>query len=336
MANYKELDGFRVQTLATDPDNPSWVGSIFYNSTEGVFKTVKPGGVTAGTWASGGSLNTARRASAGVGTQNAAVVITGVTAAAPLTGGNDVELYNGTSWSTNPNNAPNLGFWGAAVGTQTATLFVYGVNPLGSPTGESNISSTFNGTSFSPITGYNTARYAQVGFGTQTAGLIASGKSLPSENAQTELWNGTSWTEVNDVNTARYAAASSNTSPQTDGIICGGTPAPTASSVESWNGTSWTETTELNTPRDSAAGFGTSSSSLITTGGGPAPLKANTEFWNGTTWTELADLATARNSLSGGGTTTTGLVFGGSTTVDVANTEEWTAPDVVINTLTTS
>jgi hypothetical protein len=45
MANYKELEGFGVQTLATDPDTPGWVGSIFYNSTEGVFKVVKPGGV---------------------------------------------------------------------------------------------------------------------------------------------------------------------------------------------------------------------------------------------------------------------------------------------------
>jgi len=333
MANYKELEGFSVQTLATDPDSPGWVGSIFYNSTSGTFKTVKPGGIAVATWASAADMNTARRALAGVGTQNAAVAITGVTAPAPLTGDNNVELYNGTSWSTNPNNAPNIGYWGVAVGTQTATLFVYGVNPAGGS--GSNISSTFNGTSFSPITGYNTARYAQVGFGTQTAGLIATGQAPPGPKAQTELWNGTSWTEVNDTNTGRYAAASSNTSPQTDGIIFGGTPTG-SDAVESWNGTSWTETTELNTPRDSAAGFGTSSSSSITTGGGPAPLKANTEFWNGTSWTEVADLATARNSLSGGGTTTTGLVFGGSTTVDVANTEEWTVPDLVINTLTTS
>jgi hypothetical protein len=45
MANYKELEGFGVQTLATDPDSAGWVGSIFYNSTSGTFKTVKPGGV---------------------------------------------------------------------------------------------------------------------------------------------------------------------------------------------------------------------------------------------------------------------------------------------------
>jgi hypothetical protein len=56
MANYKELEGFGVQTLATDPDTPGWIGSIFYNSTSGTFKTVKPGGVPVGTWASGTSM----------------------------------------------------------------------------------------------------------------------------------------------------------------------------------------------------------------------------------------------------------------------------------------
>jgi hypothetical protein len=78
MANYKELEGFGVQTLATDPDSPGWIGSIFYNSTEGVFKTVKPGGVAIGTWASGGNLHTARETDlvAG-GTQTDALVFGG-------------------------------------------------------------------------------------------------------------------------------------------------------------------------------------------------------------------------------------------------------------------
>jgi hypothetical protein len=56
MANYKELEGFGVQTLATDPDSAGWIGSIFYNSTSGTFKTVKPGGMAAGTWASAQAL----------------------------------------------------------------------------------------------------------------------------------------------------------------------------------------------------------------------------------------------------------------------------------------
>jgi hypothetical protein len=60
MTTYKGIQGFGVETLASDPTEPGSVGQIFYNSTSGTFKTVKPGGVSAGTWASGGNLNTAR------------------------------------------------------------------------------------------------------------------------------------------------------------------------------------------------------------------------------------------------------------------------------------
>jgi hypothetical protein len=44
MTDYKKIQGFEVQTLSSDPTEPGWVGSIFYNSTSGTFKTVKPGG----------------------------------------------------------------------------------------------------------------------------------------------------------------------------------------------------------------------------------------------------------------------------------------------------
>jgi hypothetical protein len=46
MTTYKGIQGFGVETLASDPTEPGSVGQIFYNSTEGVFKTVKPGGVS--------------------------------------------------------------------------------------------------------------------------------------------------------------------------------------------------------------------------------------------------------------------------------------------------
>ena len=36
------------------------VGQMYYNSTSGQFKAIKNGGAPIGTWASGGTLNTAR------------------------------------------------------------------------------------------------------------------------------------------------------------------------------------------------------------------------------------------------------------------------------------
>ena len=97
MANYKELEGFSVQTLATDPDTPGWAGSIFYNSTSGTFKTVKPGGAPIGTWASGTSINNSRGEGIGAGTQTSAVAIAGRLSPPTATRVGYTEIYNGTT-----------------------------------------------------------------------------------------------------------------------------------------------------------------------------------------------------------------------------------------------
>jgi hypothetical protein len=98
MANYKELEGFGVQTLATDPDTPGWIGSIFYNSTSGTFKTVKPGGAPAGTWASGGTMNVTRGndGASGGTSVNDAIVTTGYTGTALSL---SAETYDGSAWT---------------------------------------------------------------------------------------------------------------------------------------------------------------------------------------------------------------------------------------------
>jgi hypothetical protein len=67
----------------------------------------------------------------------------------------------------------------------------------------------------------------------------------------------------------------------------------------------------------------------------------NTEFYDGTTWTEVNDLATARTNTSGLGVLVvlalcSGGSYPGPRVASTGITEEWTAPDVVINTLTTS
>jgi hypothetical protein len=85
-------------------------------------------------------------------------------------------------------------------------------------------------------------------------------------------------------------------------------------------------------------GAGTSTSGLAF-GGNVPPQTGITEYWDGTSWTEVADLA-ARGQLGGAGiSSTSSIAFGGNTAPFPANssaTEEWIAPDVVINTLTTS
>ena len=58
MATYKGIKGFKVDSLTSDPTTEDSVGQFYYNSTSNAFKYVQPGGVAAGTWSSGGALNT--------------------------------------------------------------------------------------------------------------------------------------------------------------------------------------------------------------------------------------------------------------------------------------
>ena len=55
MADYKEIKGKYVLSIASDLDNAEGEGQIWFN-TAGDFKTIAK---VAGAWASGGSLTTA-------------------------------------------------------------------------------------------------------------------------------------------------------------------------------------------------------------------------------------------------------------------------------------
>jgi hypothetical protein len=69
MADYINIRGQSIEVVASDPANPT-IGQIWYNSTS---NTLKGGGVTtAGSWATGNNMNTARSSLAGAGTQTEA------------------------------------------------------------------------------------------------------------------------------------------------------------------------------------------------------------------------------------------------------------------------
>jgi hypothetical protein len=94
MAEYINIKGQSIEVVASDPANPT-LGQIWYNSTS---NTLKGGGVTtAGAWATGNNLNTAKVIHAGAGTQTAAVSIGG----APIPVAS--EEYDGTSWTSGNN-----------------------------------------------------------------------------------------------------------------------------------------------------------------------------------------------------------------------------------------
>ena len=57
MADYKAIHGKNIQHLASDLDNAEGEGQIWFNTTSSDYKTIS---LTAGSWSTGGTLNTGR------------------------------------------------------------------------------------------------------------------------------------------------------------------------------------------------------------------------------------------------------------------------------------
>jgi hypothetical protein len=72
MAEYINIKGQNIEVVASDPANPTQ-GQIWYNSTSNTLKGFSV--TTAGAWATGGNMGTARRDLGGTGTQTAALAI---------------------------------------------------------------------------------------------------------------------------------------------------------------------------------------------------------------------------------------------------------------------
>src|SRR6056300_387949 len=145
MASYKDIQGFNIQNLSSDPVP---------------FAQAKENDPYAGTWASGGSMNTAGYMFGGNGTQTAALASGGVR---PGLNATVSEEYNGSTWAEG--NDLNTGRYGNVnSGTQTAALSISGKTfPPGA--GLTNVES-YNGTSYTEIADVNVARIDADAFGT--------------------------------------------------------------------------------------------------------------------------------------------------------------------------
>jgi len=308
MSKYKEIKGFKVQTLATD---------------------TAASAVATGTWASGGALPAAKYIPAGsAGTQTSNLVAGGATA--PPANSNQVNTsfeYDGSSWTAG--GALNTTrFAGGGFGaSNTAAVIAGGSRSPGSAQGGET--ETYNGTAFTEVADLNQIRGETYGgAGTSTAGIIYGGRSPPSTNrANAENWNGSSWTETGDLNTARAEIAGTGES-YTAAIAVGGYTTTAVANVETWNGSSWTEVSDINTAKYNGGASGGSPSAIFFGGNiQPGTSQTQTEFWDGSSWTEVADLSTARWGVgkSPSGTSASGLCSGGNTGSATTATEEFTA-----------
>ena len=312
MATYKNINGFPIQYLESDPTNPI-EGQVWFNSTS---KSLKGhgilGAVSTGTWSSGGSLNSTK----GSGSGSAGINTAGLAVSTRAT--NTCELYNGSSWTEVADRSTPTEFSGT-FGSQTSAISATGQAPGGDI---ANVES-WDGSSWTEIADVNQARIA-MGKATSIAGnslgLLFGGG--PGGKNETESWNGSAWTELNNLNTGRRYLSGFGLSTSALGMGGETATAGSVNLVESWNGTSWTEVAEVNTGRQGGSAAGDTNVLGIYFGGGTSLL---TEAWNGTAWTEVNDLAAAKNEGSGSGTSNAAFVVLGTVT------EEWTVPSSINN-----
>ena len=310
-------------------------GQLFFNSTTNTFKETLLD-APAGTWASGGNLNSGRNSGAGAGASiNAGLTFGGPPALTPSpASAAQTEQYNGTSWTE----VGDLNTGKALASSATSSPYTDTLNFAGNTSPSPVYSLTnesWNGSSWTEQADLNVAGNLAAGIGiSSTAALRAAGQSTATppggpHYTGTEVWNGSSWTEVNEVNTGRRGLPGVGTT--TAGLIIGGdTDNPSfpggryTARTESWNGTSWTEVNDLNSGRGSLGAFG-DQTSAVTWGGGP-PVGVLTEAWNGSSWSEVADMTYPFNGPGGcGGTAVSGLRMGGesASAPDNNRTEEW-------------
>ena len=323
MSEYKGIQGNKVRNYTSDPDNPK-EGQVWYNETS---NTLKVSSLTSsGSWATGGSLNTGRRALGGAGTQTAALGFGGSSPAPAGGDKNETESYDGTSWTevNDINTARGYGAKGSG-GTQTSALFFGGPTALA-------ITESWNGTSWTEVNDLNTGRRAIGGAGADNTSMLAFGGVYPPGQFQavTEDWNGTSWTEVADLNNARSDLAGFGI--KTSALATTGEdPTGRVALTESWNGSSWTNVANTNAIRSGAGSAGADNTAGLMFGGFESdPVGGNvgkTELWNGTSWSEEADLSgpVYYQQQAGAGTATAAISFGGegSANQQRTGTEEW-------------
>ena len=332
MATYKGIQGYSVQTLASDPTAADVEGQLWYNSTSGSYKISVAG---AGAWASAGSLNQARDALCSAGIQTAALAFGG---RHPAHGGGmtQTESYNGSTWTVLA--ALNTGTeYAGGAGVQTAALNIGGANPTGNPYVGVE---TWDGTSWAE--GNDLVSHHSGGVtsgGITTAALIAGGgwpPPSPYYNTTSETYDGTSWTEGNNLSALQGSMTGGRAfSSVPVGFSVGGAPSNTK--FQTYDGTSWSEGTAMSDGRDQGGATGTNTATLAFSGN--PSHQVTCESYNGTSWTELAELATGRRAMGSAGTTTLALCIGGETSPPPTKNsicEEWNGAPVTAKTVTVS
>jgi len=167
------------------------------------------------------------------------------------------------------------------------------------------------GEAFSSAAPIGTARYTFGVAGTQTAGLLFAGDTLPGPSALTEEYNGSGWANGGNMSTARRSVGGFGI--QTAAVVTGGNPGPSVTTAtEEYDGSSWTGGGALGTGRRNIGTAGILTAGLAIGGNTPGGHLTNVEHYNGTSWTAGGAFPSAVSASAGAGTQTAALSIGGS------------------------
>ena len=152
-------------------------------------------------WGSGPALSEAQSNAGSAGTPSAIVMMGG--AGPPGLSGDNIQQYNGSSWTNSPVNYPTIIQSLAGVGTETAAVFFGGTTPS-EPAG-TKASNEWDGSAISTGGDMSLALQLTSGSGTQTAALSYGGRLSGAKNAIGMIYDGTAWTTSPSLGTARDA-----------------------------------------------------------------------------------------------------------------------------------
>jgi len=258
-----------------NPGSPPWGNA----STEEFNASVLT--VTAGAWASGNAINTARFSNSGAGSSTAGVTFGGTP---PTTGA--TEEFDGTSW-TESGDLNNARFDLGGFGTQTAAVAV------GGDPGNSYVEE-YDGSSWTEVTNIPRNEAVMASLGTLTAGLLAGGSVMDGESFE---YDGTNWTDGGALNTTRQYFDGCGT--QTAAVAAGGWLSPgNSNATEEYNGTAWSNSNNLASARRAGRISGTQTAAILATGVGPT--HTNVEGYDGTVWSTRPSTANGKRDAGRG------------------------------------
>ena len=326
-----DTNGIGTSTLALVAGGDPGVLSATeeYNKTQNV--------ITAAAWATGGTLsNPFHGGNSAFGSTPAGAHVGGTTPTGPITA--NTELYDGSTWSSNPNACPfNVGY-GTGGGPQTAGLICSGESPPGS--GKST--AKFDGLAWTNAPNRSTAAQNAVGIGTQASFIQVGGEFPPGWTALTavETFNDVTWaTEPNSYPTGFVKGFAGGTAAAA--IFGGGDPNPTGAS-NTWDGSAWTAAPVMIYGQRYAGAWAGTSTDAFAIGGYDTPSGGYTDVgvYDGTVWATSPSTVTGTSDGSAAGQTggAGGVIKMGGNYGTQTSCDEFAASTTAVNyrTITTS